>query len=61
MEDYLGFLLGLALVKTILIIGGYGFYRDGKNWIRERKIGKIITQSQKELVEVFRNYLTNSF
>ena len=59
MEDYLGFLLGLALVKTILIIGGYGFYRDGRNWIRElkqeRKNGKIITQSQKELVKVFRN------
>ncbi|MEK0337985.1 MAG: hypothetical protein QQN41_11185 [Nitrosopumilus sp.] len=25
MEDYLGFLLGLALVKTILIVGVYGF------------------------------------
>ena len=59
MEDYLGFLLGLALVKTILIIGGYGFYRDGRNWVRElkqeRKYGKIIVQSQKELVKVFRN------
>jgi len=53
MEDYLGFLLGLALVKTILIVGVYGFYRDGKNWIRElkeeRKNGKIIKESQKEL------------
>jgi len=59
MEDYLGFLLGLALVKTVLIVGVYGFYRDGKNWIRElkqeRKHGKFITQSQKELVKVFRN------
>jgi len=52
MEDYLGFLLGLALVKTILIVGVYGFYRDGRNWIRElkheRKNCKIIKESQIE-------------
>ncbi len=59
MEDYLGFLLGLALVKTILIVGVYGFYKDGRNWIRElkqeRMNSKIIKESQKELVKVFRN------
>jgi len=59
MEEYLGFFLGLALVKSIIIIGGYGFYRDGKNWIRElkqeRKNGKIIKESQKELLQVLRN------
>ena len=59
MEDYLGFLLGLALVKTILIVGVYGFYRRSRNWIRElkqeRMNSKIIKESQKELVEIFRN------
>jgi len=51
MEDYLGFLLGLVLVKTILIVGIYGFYRDGRNWVRElkeeRKNGKTIKKSSK--------------
>jgi len=60
MEDYLGFLLGLALVKTILIVGVYGFYRDGRNWIRElkeeRKNNRIIKESQKELRELYPYY-----
>jgi len=60
MEDYLGFLLGLALVKTILIVGVYGFYRDGRNWIRElkeeRKNNRIIKESQKELRELHPYY-----
>jgi len=51
MEDYLGFLLGLALVKTILIVGVYGFYKDGRDWItelkQERKNGKTIKKSSK--------------
>jgi len=60
MEDYLGFLLGLALVKTILIVGVYGFYRDGRNWIRElkeeRKNNRIIKEFQKELRELYPYY-----
>jgi len=51
MEDYLGFLLGLVLVKTILIVGVYGFYRDGRNWIielkEERKMEKRLKNCQK--------------
>ncbi len=46
MEEYLGFLLGLALVKTILIVGVYGFYRRGRNWIRELKQERMVKLSK---------------
>jgi len=45
MEDYLGFLLGLALVKTILIVGVY---------VPQNKIKKFHKWLEKHNCEVIR-------